>query len=133
MSQTLAPPRTTPCHVLIVEDNPDGRESLRMLLELLGCQVEVAADGFEGVRKALAGHPGLALIDIGLPGLDGYQVAGQLRDALDGDILMVACTAYGSADARRRVELAGFDGHLIKPLDLDELTPWLTRASAHAG
>ncbi len=132
MTTASASPRTHPTHVLIVEDNPDGRESLRILLELLGCEVEVAADGFEGIRKALENHPGLALIDIDLPGLDGYQVAVRLRDALDGDILLVAYTAHGSSDARRRVERAGFDGHIVKPMDLEELNPWLRRAAARA-
>ena len=73
---------TKPRDVLIVEDNPDGRESLRMLLELLGYRVEVAQDGYEGVEKALTHHPKVGLIDIGLPGLDGYEVARRLRSAL---------------------------------------------------
>jgi CheY-like chemotaxis protein len=120
------------CHVLIVDDHADGRESLRVLLELLGCRVDVAADGFEGVRKALERHPGLALIDIGLPGLDGYQVAVRLRDALDGEVLLVAHTAYDGDEARERIVRAGFDGHLVKPAYLSQLAPWLERAAARA-
>jgi DNA-binding response OmpR family regulator len=119
------------CDVLIVEDNPDGREALRRLLELLDCRVEVAADGSEGVRKALASHPGLALIDLGLPDLDGYQVAVRLRDALHDDTLLVAYTAWDYAEIRERVVQAGFDGHLVKPAGLQELSAWLECAGMH--
>ncbi len=116
-----------PCHVLIIEDNDDGRTSLRLLLEILGCHVEVASDGSEGVRKALAEHPELALIDVNLPLLDGYQVAALLRDALDGTIFLVAYTALDSADTGDRLARAGFDGHIVKPAELRELTAWLQR------
>jgi DNA-binding response OmpR family regulator len=74
----------SPRHILLVEDNPDGRESLRLLLSMLGHEVEVAADGDEGVRKALDHHPEVAIVDIGLPKLDGYQVGKRVRSALSG-------------------------------------------------
>src|SRR5262249_18177761 len=78
--------------VLVVEDNADGRESLRQLLGLLGLAVEVAADGPEGVAKGLELRPRAAVIDIGLPGLDGLAVARELRRALGGDVLLIAHT-----------------------------------------
>src|SRR5947208_413277 len=81
--------------ILVVEDNRDGREVLRTLLELLGNQVETAADGAEGVLKALAFQPDIALIDIGLPRLDGYQVARRLRAALGNRVILLAQTGYG--------------------------------------
>ncbi|MGH7170828.1 MAG: response regulator [Gemmataceae bacterium] len=112
-------------HVLLIEDNPDGRESLRMLLSFLGHQVDVAADGVEGVQKALARHPDVALVDIGLPRLDGYQVARRIRAALGQNVVLIAYTAYDDADTERRVIEAGFDAHLVKPIELRELAPWL--------
>jgi CheY-like chemotaxis protein len=112
-------------HVLLIEDNADGRESLRMLLSFLGHRVDVAADGVEGVQKALALHPDLALVDIGLPRLDGYEVARRIRAALGDSVVLIAYTAYDSADTDRRVAEAGFDAHLVKPIELSELSPWL--------
>src|SRR4051812_35070412 len=81
--------------ILVVEDNRDIRNSLRTLIGLLGHQVEVAADGVEGLQKALDLQPRVALIDIGLPGLDGYAVARRLRAAFGREMVLVAYTAYG--------------------------------------
>lgn len=121
----IARPPTARRRILLVEDNPDGRESLRMLLSLLGHQVEVAADGIEGVQKALAFRPDVALIDIGLPRLDGYEVARRIREALGPTVVLLAYTAYDSEDAGWHIAAAGFNGHLVKPVELRELTPWL--------
>jgi signal transduction histidine kinase/CheY-like chemotaxis protein len=107
--------------VLIVEDNPDGRETLRLLLQLDGHQVEVAPDGPLGVKKALAWRPDVALIDIGLPGLDGYDVARQVRAALGNRVRLIALTGYGQPHDRRRALEAGFDLHLVKPVDPEML------------
>lgn len=107
--------------VLLVEDNPDGRETLRLLLHLWGHQVEVAADGIQGVEKALAQRPDVALVDIGLPGLNGYQVANRLRDSLGSDVYLIAMTGYGQPHDRRRAMEAGFDAHMVKPVDPEEL------------
>lgn len=112
-------------HILIIEDNPDGRESLRMLLNLLGYRVDVAADGIEGVRKALAVHPDVAIVDIGLPYLNGYQVARRIRAALGSDVVLIAYTAYDQEETQRRVVDAGFDAHLVKPADFETLRPLL--------
>ncbi len=119
--------------VLLIEDNPDGRESLRMLLTYLGHNVEVAADGEEGVRKALSVVPDVALVDIGLPRMDGYEVARRIRAALGHTTVLLAYTAYDGEEAKGRVAAAGFDAHLIKPLDLSELTPWLEAEPARDG
>jgi CheY-like chemotaxis protein len=122
-------PRTlTGRRVLIIEDHADGREILRILLELLGCQVEVAADGVQGVIKALTGNPEIALVDIGLPRLDGYQVARKLRAALGRKIFLIAQTGYGQPQDREQALQAGFDAHLVKPVDLKDLTYWLNAA-----
>jgi CheY-like chemotaxis protein len=119
--------------ILLIEDNPDGRESLRMLLSFLGHQVEVAADGEEGVRKALLGLPEVALVDIGLPSMNGYEVARRIRAALGRSIVLIAYTAYDSEETEQRVADAGFDAHLIKPIELSELTPWLGDARSGCG
>jgi CheY-like chemotaxis protein len=113
---------------LVVEDHPDTRESLKTLLGLLGHAVEVAADGVEGVERALELRPRVAVVDLGLPRLDGYQVARRLRAALGRDILLVAYTAYNDPDDRVRALQAGFDLHLVKPLDWNLFAPWLAEA-----
>ena len=130
MAQPDEEPGVSPsCHVLVVEDNRDGRETLRTLLELLGYRVDVAADGLEGVHKALIGHPEVVLIDIGLPLLNGYQVARQLRAALGPEVLLVAQTGYSQPEDRRLALEAGFDIHLSKPVDWAEVASWLALAS----
>jgi len=107
--------------VLIVEDHPGGRESLRLLLELFGFRVEEAADGLEGVAKGLSLRPAAAVVDIGLPGLDGYEVARRLRSGLGEQALLIAHTAYDNPDSRRRASEAGFDTLLGKPADIGEM------------
>lgn len=94
---------------------------IRLLLEMRGFQVEEAGDGPEGVRKALDWHPEVAVVDIGLPVFDGYEVARQLKAALGGGIRLIALTAYGRPEDRQRAFEAGFDVHLTKPADPDEL------------
>jgi CheY-like chemotaxis protein len=103
--------------VLVVEDNPDGRESLRILLELWGCQVDVAQDGLEGLRKVLAWKPDVAILDVGLPYIDGYRIARTVRQS-GSHILLIALTAYSERD---NALAAGFDEHISKPADLDRL------------
>jgi CheY-like chemotaxis protein len=114
--------------ILVVEDNPDCRESLRMVLELYGYRVEVAADGRRGVEKALAWGPDAAVVDIGLPELDGYGVARRVRAALGVRIRLIALTGYAQFADRQRAFEAGFDAHLTKPADLDKLSRLLPPA-----
>jgi CheY-like chemotaxis protein len=104
-----------------VEDNPDTRESLCLLLSLSGCEVRQAADGAEGLRLALGWRPDAVVSDIGMPGLDGWQVARRLRRALGPGVLLVALTGYGQDEDRRRSQEAGFDHHLNKPADPRDL------------
>lgn len=103
--------------VLVVEDNHDSRELLTMLLTRRGHRVFSAADGPSGVEEALQRRPHVLLIDIGLPGLDGYEVARRVRAALGEQVLLVAVSGYGQPEDRRRALAAGFDRHLTKPLD----------------
>jgi PAS domain S-box-containing protein len=104
-------------HVLIVEDNDDARESLRLLLESLGHRVLEAGDGQRGLALALHHQPEVVLIDLGLPELDGYEVARALRSSAIGKTAaLIAVTGYGQADDRRRSKDAGFDAHLVKPV-----------------
>jgi signal transduction histidine kinase len=108
--------------VLLIEDNEDGREMMTMMLGCYGYQVQSAADGLLGVAAAQRNQPDLALVDIGLPGIDGYEVARRLRaDPATRDIKLIALTGYGLADDLRRVMDAGFDRHLVKPVDIDQL------------
>jgi CheY-like chemotaxis protein len=122
-----------PRRVLVAEDDPDGRESLSLLLSLLGHQVEVAGDGPEAVHKALGPfHPDVAIIDIGLPKLDGIRVGRLLRDALGPGLVLVAHTAYGDQATARLVAEAGYDAHLVKPVDVENLLHWLEPGASEA-
>jgi len=119
-----------PRSILVVEDNDDGRESLRMLLEAQGHGVETAADGPMGLEKALALGPEIALVDIGLPGLDGYELARRLRKApMPRRIFLVAVTGYGAPEDRDRAFAAGFDAHVPKPVDRTVLATLLSSAA----
>ncbi len=107
--------------VLLVEDDPDGREMLTLLLELCGHRGEAAADGRQGVEKALAWQPEVAVVDINLPLLDGYEVARRVKAALGGRVLLIALTAYGGPEDRDRASQAGFSYHLTKPVSPEEM------------
>jgi signal transduction histidine kinase/ActR/RegA family two-component response regulator len=127
------PERHTPhskarLRVLVVDDNVDAAESLAMLLELDGHQTRIAHTGESAVDVALGFVPDAAFIDIGLPGLNGYEVAQRLRaDAsMHEALLLVALTGWGSDEDRRRAQGAGFDLHLVKPVDFDKLNEVLT-------
>ncbi len=108
--------------VLIVEDNLDTAETLRDLLELSGFEVEIAGSGDDGVAAAHQFHPDVVLCDLGLPGMNGYEVATALRsDPETADTRLIALTGYGGDEDRRRSREAGFDVHLTKPVDPDLL------------
>lgn len=113
--------------VVLVEDNSDAREMLKSLLELDGYQVVAAEDGKSGVAAILAECPHIAIIDIGLPELDGLEVARQVRaSSLDHRVYLVALTGYGQQQDRVAVREAGFDQHLVKPVEATELARVLT-------
>jgi two-component system CheB/CheR fusion protein len=113
--------------ILVVEDNLDAAESLRLLLELFGHEVEVAHSGPEGVQTAVQWRPDVVLCDIGLPGLDGYGVVSALRqNPATAAARVIALTGYGSDDDRLRSRQAGFDQHLTKPVDPETLKDVVT-------
>jgi PAS domain S-box-containing protein len=102
--------------VLLVEDNEDTRDALKDLLSLWGHEVEVATDGFQGVARFPDVRPEVALVDLGLPGMDGFQVARRIREIEGGQrVFLVALTGYGGVHGQQAVE-AGFDLHLVKPV-----------------
>src|SRR5262249_28998165 len=114
--------------VLIVDDNRDGAESLGILLRASGHEVRTAYSGGDAVAAAEAFAPEAVLLDIGLPGMDGYEVAARLRQQPStAAALLVALTGYGQEEDRRRALEAGFDQHFVKPIDPDSLEQLLRR------
>jgi len=108
--------------VLLVEDNVDAADALAMLLELLGHEVIVAHDGLAALECLEGRRPDVMLVDIGLPGIDGFEVARRVRAHERGrGVLLVALTGYGREDDKERTRAAGFDHHLTKPVQLDAL------------
>jgi two-component system, sensor histidine kinase len=134
-----APPAPTPAapaeslHILVVEDSADNRESLVLLLKQLGHRVEAVEDGQAGLDRLEELRPQVALIDIGLPRLDGYELARQARERVGRGSFLVALTGYGQPEDQRRAYQAGFDAHLTKPLRLEGLNEVLTRAARAGG
>jgi two-component system CheB/CheR fusion protein len=122
-TEMSSPPRgSKPATVVIVEDNADSRRMLEAMLKLDGYTVHTASDGNEGLDAILKLRPQFAIIDIGLPGMDGYQVAKRTREFLAKDeVILIALTGYGRPEDRRTVLEAGFDEHLVKPLKPNEL------------
>jgi CheY-like chemotaxis protein len=111
-----------PQRILLIDDDPDIRDALGALLELDDHVVTVAASGAEGLRLALSDPPDVALIDIGLPDIDGYEVVQRLRrDPRGAAIVAIALTGYGQPADARRALAAGFDVHLAKPVDRSKL------------
>jgi CheY-like chemotaxis protein len=125
MRSALAnPSHGTKRRVLIIEDNRDSADSLKLLLDLLGHETRVAYDGETGIEQADEWRPDVVLCDIGLPGLDGYQVAAELvRRSVRSTALLVAVTAYTDDESRARSFEAGFHHHVSKPADLKVLLP----------
>jgi signal transduction histidine kinase/CheY-like chemotaxis protein len=121
------PLETRPPLVLVVEDLDDAREAIGELLSISGFEVDLACDGLTALELAAERAPRVALVDIGLPGLDGYEVARRLRQSLGAGVRLVAMTGYGQAEDRQRALQAGFDQHMVKPVDPVELTGMLRR------
>ena len=108
--------------VLVIEDNRDAREMFRMMLELAGHEVLEAEEGLGGLELLKAARPDVAVIDVGLPGLNGYEIARRFREEPDADgVMLVALTGYGTPEAVERSLQAGFDHHLIKPVNAEAL------------
>lgn len=109
--------------VLVVDDNRDAADSMGMLLEALGAQVKVVHDGYSALSLLENFRPTVVLLDIGMPTVDGYEVARRIREQPEFQTLkLVALTGWGQAEDRRRTRDAGFDYHLIKPTEINELT-----------
>jgi two-component system, sensor histidine kinase len=123
--EAVAPPtdvgRPKRRRVLLVEDNEDAREAVRMLLETAGHVIHMVESGQAALEAAIRYEPDVVLVDIGLPDIDGYEVARRLRAKFGEAIRLIALTGYGQTEDRRRVIEAGFDGHLVKPVNPDEL------------
>jgi signal transduction histidine kinase/ActR/RegA family two-component response regulator len=136
LTQPQAAPvtRTRGRDILIVEDNPDARETLQHLLELAGHTVRTAGDGVAGLQAILTARPDIALVDIGLPLMDGYEVARRVRAAEGPQArsLLVAVTGYGLPEDRERALAAGFDAHVVKPVDTQALEELLASAAFRA-
>jgi CheY-like chemotaxis protein/two-component sensor histidine kinase len=116
--------------IVIVDDNVDAAETLEELLRDAGHQVKVAYDGLSAIEAVRAFHPTVVLLDIGLPRMDGYEVARRLRQEHGSKLLLVALTGYGQEEDRHRAKSVGFDHHLVKPLDLVALSRALARRPA---
>lgn len=113
--------------VVLVEDNDDLRQLFEFLLDDHGYQVVTAVDGPSGVECVLANQPKVALIDVGLPGFDGHEVARQVRAALGDTVSLVALTGFSQAGDLASSRQAGFDHHLAKPVEVDDLLALLER------
>jgi CheY-like chemotaxis protein len=122
--EASSPLRATPerrlARVLVVDDNVDGAEMLAEALQALGYRTAIAHDAPQALHVAAEFEPQIALLDIGLPVMDGYELAGRLREQL-GDLTLVAITGYGQDTDRARARDAGFNDHFTKPLDIEKL------------
>ena len=122
--------RTTAQRILIVEDNEDSALSLKLLLEAMGYAVGVVHDGEGAVAAASSERPDVILMDVGLPRMNGYDAARQIRrECRDRKILIIALTGWGKESDRRQSADAGIDHHLVKPLDLGQLRELLEPGS----
>lgn len=122
-----APEAGGECRVLVVDDNVDSAQSMSLLLGLEGYRVECAYDGEQALQRAVAFAPDVVLLDLGLPRFSGYEVARRLRGEIEAgttlpdDVLLVAVSGYGRERDRQAAREAGFDLHLTKPADPDEV------------
>jgi PAS domain S-box-containing protein len=132
-ANSTAPHPIKPQKVLVVDDNVDTARSLALLLRGSGHAVEVAHDGYAALDAARAFQPDTIVLDLGLPGIDGYKVAEQLRsDSNFQQTRLIALSGYGQADDRRRSSQVGFDQHLVKPVDYRDLSAAITGNSQPA-
>jgi PAS domain S-box-containing protein len=127
---TTLPPR----RVLVVDDNQDAADSVGMLLSLLGLDVHVVYNGPAALEAAASFKPAVVLMDIGMPGMDGYEVARRIRlQPETEDVILIALTGWGQEEDRQRSLSAGFDHHLIKPTNVSALETLFVSLDAHAG
>jgi signal transduction histidine kinase/ActR/RegA family two-component response regulator len=127
-----ASPKSQPRRILIVDDNIDAGDSLAVLLRLTGHEVSVARNGTRAIELVHDLQPDVGILDIGLPGMDGYELARRLRNEPHGrSMLLIAITGYGQEDDRKRAKQAGFNHHLTKPADPVQLAHLLARNVAN--
>ena len=118
--------------LLVIDDNKDAAESMSMLFELWGYEVVCAFDGRAALETAVKYRPDAVFLDIGLPGMDGYQIAERLRELPEGTrAVLVAITGYGQDEDRRRSREAGIDHHLVKPVSPEALHELLDSLDRH--
>ena len=123
---------TTKRRLLVVDDNKDAAESMSMLLEMWGHEVAFAFDGPSALETAEQWQPEAVFLDIGLPGMDGYEVAERLRELPHAkDAVLIAITGYGQEDDRLRSRQAGIDHHLVKPVAPDALRSLIDSLKLH--
>lgn len=116
--------------VLVVDDNKDSAQTLGMMLKIMGNDVRTAHDGLEAIETASDYRPHVILLDLGMPKLNGYDVCRRIREQEWGaDMLIIALTGWGQAEDRQRTKEAGFDHHLVKPVDVAKLNELLDDAS----
>jgi CheY-like chemotaxis protein len=122
----------TPLRILVVDDNHDAADSLAMLLTLNGHETHIEHDGAAAVAAAVTFHPDVVLMDIGLPGLNGYEAARQMRAQHTGPNrpVLVAVTGWGQSEDRQRSKAAGFDAHVVKPMDDVTLSQMLAKCGS---
>ena len=114
-------PTVPPRRILVVDDNEDGVAMLSALLTFDGHEVATASSGLEAVASAVSLKPDVVLLDLGLPGIDGYEVARRIRAAVGDASRLIAITGYSRDEDRERTTAAGFSAHLVKPVDFDSL------------
>jgi CheY-like chemotaxis protein len=132
-SQERAAPRGAPhdlpgaLKILVVDDNPDALLLMALRLRKLGHDVRKAGDGQTALQLAAEYRPDVVLMDLSMPGIDGYAAARRLRDIEGGRVLLIALTGYDDAESRRRAQDAGFDHHMVKPVETAELSDLLSQ------
>jgi DNA-binding response OmpR family regulator len=119
--------------ILIVDDNEDAADALAMLLTLEGHEVRTAYSAEFALAEFPAFVPHVALLDIGLPGMNGYELAHRMRAAAGASVRLIAVSGYGQAEDKARSQSAGFDVHLVKPVLIDQLRPMLVGQAGTAG
>jgi CheY-like chemotaxis protein len=118
--------------LLIVDDNRDAAESMAMLLQIWGHEVRCAYDGPSALEVSATYRPQVVILDIGLPGMDGYEVASRLRESPQAaQAVLIAVTGYGREEDRLRSRRAGFDHHMVKPVGPDALQKLLSSLKVH--
>ena len=124
-----APASVEPLRIVVADDNVDAALTLGALLGLQGHDVRTAHDGMEALDEVMRFEPHVVILDIGMPGMNGYKVAAAVRER-NRDVLLIAVTGWGQDEDRHRSKAAGFDHHLVKPVDFGVLSELLAARAA---